>query len=318
MKKVLITGATGFAGSFLSEYLVSQKISVIGTYLTQESLVNVENIRGKLNLFKLNLLNTNKVYDLIKRLRPDSIFHLAGLSSPKESFDNPAKTIEENIKTQVNILEAVKRENLVNSKILIVSSAEIYGNVKKEDLPIDEDTQFMPTNSYAVSKIAQDFLGLEYFLSYGLKIIRVRPFNHIGPRQSPNFVVASFAKKIAEIEKKKRQPILTVGNLESKRDFTDVRDMIKAYVLAVDKGEEGDVYNLGSGKSYKISEILERCLSKTQEKITVKIDASLLMPSDNPELVCDRTKFTNLTGWKPKIHLDTTLKETLDYWRNII
>ncbi len=319
MKKALITGTTGFAGSFLAELLVlGKKTNITGTYLTEDSLVNIKNVREKINLVKLNLLDADKVRDLIREVKPDLIFHLAGFTSPKDSFDNPAKSIEENIKTQLSVLEAVRKEDLQNTRILIISSAEIYGSVKKKDLPIDEDTQLIPTNPYAVSKIAQDFLGLQYFLSYKLKIIRVRPFNHIGPRQSPNFVVAAFAKKIAEIEKEKRKPVITVGNLESKRDFTDVRDMVYAYSLAIELGKEGDVYNLGYGKSYKISDILKKLLSLSKKKIAIKIDPSLFMPSDNPELVCERTKFTTLSGWKPRIPIDVTLKETLDYWRHIV
>lgn len=176
----------------------------------------------------------------------------------------------------------------------------------------------MPTSPYSVSKIAQDFLGLSYFLAYRLKIVRVRPFNHIGPKQSPHFVVSSFAKQISEIEKGKKEPILRVGNLEAKRDFTDVRDMVNAYVLATQKGKDGEVYNLGSGRAYKISEILEKLVSLSFSKIKVVEDKTLFRPNDNPQLVCNADKFTKLTGWRPQIPLATTLKETLDYWRKMI
>jgi len=176
----------------------------------------------------------------------------------------------------------------------------------------------MPTNPYAVSKIAQDFLGLQYFLSYGLKIVRVRPFNHIGPRQSPRFVVPSFAKQIAEIEKGKKENILHVGNLSSRRDFTDVRDMVAAYLLSLEKGDLGDVYNIGSGVSRQISKMLDMLLSLSSKKIDVEIDKSLFRPKDDPELVCDKSKFTKQTGWEPKIEIEKTLKDTLDYYRNIV
>jgi GDP-4-dehydro-6-deoxy-D-mannose reductase len=200
----------------------------------------------------------------------------------------------------------------------VVASAEVYGCVKKEDLPIDEETPLNPTNPYAVSKLTQDFLGLQYHLSYGLKTLRVRPFNHVGPRQSPNFVVSTFAQKIVEIEKGKREPVLPVGNLQAKRDFTDVRDVVKVYSLLMEKGEFGEVYNIGSGVSYKIAEILEKLLSISKVKITVKVDKSLFRPIDDPDLVCDVTKVTKLTGWRPEIPIEKTLKDTLDYWRNII
>ena len=319
MKNILITGISGFAGSFLAEYLVLQnKGKISGTYLEEQSLKNVEKIKTRINLFKLNLTNEKKVLNIVKEVKPDFVFHLAALTSPKESFDNPFETIENNVKAELNLLEAVRKLKQLNTRILVISSAEVYGIVEKKDLPIDEDTKLMPASPYAVSKITQDFLALQYFLSYSIKTIRVRPFNHIGPRQTPYFVVSAFAKKIAEIEKGKADNILFVVNLDSKRDFTDVRDMVAAYSLAIEKGEGGEVYNIGSGKSYTISQILDKMLSLSKTKIKIRVDESLLRPSDNPDLVCDRTKFTNLAGWKPEILIDKTLKDTLDYWRNII
>ena len=182
---------------------------------------------------------------------------------------------------------------------------------------MDENTAFRPTNTYAVSKIAQDFLGLQYYISYRLKIIRVRPFNHIGPRQSAGFVVSDFAKKIADIEKGRMDPILRVGNLQAKRDFTDVRDMVRAYNFLIEKGEFGEVYNIGSGVSYSISEILDILLSFSKIKIKVEIDHSLLRPEDAQDRLCDNKKFVELTDWKPSIPIEKSLKDTLDYWRNI-
>jgi GDP-4-dehydro-6-deoxy-D-mannose reductase len=319
-KKILITGASGFAGSHLAEYLVGKKSDskLYGTYLTSGSLENLETVKNSINLIQLDLSNEKEVLKLAEEVRPDIIFHLAAMASGADSFSSPAESITNNIRAQINILEGVRKANLVESKILVVSSAEVYGSVEEKDLPIDENVSFRPTNPYAVSKLTQDFLGLQYFLSYNLKIIRIRPFNHIGPRQSPGFVVSAFAKKIAEIEKGKRDGILNVGNLSAKRDFTDVRDMVKAYDLAVSEGLPGEVYNLGSGVSYKISDILEKLLSLSKAKIKVEIDKSLFRPVDDPELVCNFQKFNRLTGWEPKIGLDVTLKDTLDYWRNII
>ena len=319
-KKILITGATGFVGSHLAEYLVDKynDNEFYGTYLSDSSLKNLEAVRNHINLTKLDLSNEKEVFELIEKIKPSTIFHLAAMSSAADSFSSPAESIINNIHSQVNILEGVRKLNLVDSKILIISSAEVYGDVDKNDLPIDENVNFRPTNPYAVSKLTQDFLGLQYFLSYNLKIIRVRPFNHIGPRQSPGFVVAAFAKKIVEIEKGKGNGVLTVGNLEAKRDFTDVRDMVKAYDLAVSIGVLGEVYNLGSGISYKISDILNKLLSLSKAEIKVEVDKSLFRPIDNPDLVCDAAKFKKLTGWIPEIGIDTTLKDTLDYWRNII
>lgn len=319
MNKVLITGITGFAGSYLAEYLISKKkYSVAGTYLFDDSLINVNKIKDKIDLLKIELSRKENVFKLVKDEAPSLIFHLAALTSPFDSFKNPAETLMNNISLQINLLEAVREFNLFKTRILIVSSADIYGLVKKENLPINEQTPLTPTSPYSVSKIAQDFLGLTYFLSYNLKIIRVRPFNHIGPRQSPQFVVSSFAKQIAEIEKGKRKPILRVGNLEAKRDFTNVKDMVRAYKAIMEKGKFGDVYNIGSGTSYKISDILDKLVSMSSSKIKIEKEEGLLRPSDNPELVCDATKFVKLTGWKPEISIEETLKDTLDYWRNII
>lgn len=319
MKNILITGISGFAGSFLAEYLISQnKGKISGTYLEEAGLPSIGNLTAKVDLFKLNLTNEKKVFDIVKETKPDFIYHLAALTSPKASFDNPFEAIQNNVKAQLNLLEAVRKLDLLNTRILIASSAEVYGIVEKKDLPIDEGTKLMPASPYAVSKITQDFLALQYFLSYGMKIIRIRPFNHIGPRQKSYFVVSAFAKKIAEIERGKIDNTLSVGNLDSKRDFTDVRDMVVAYSLAIEKCRWGEVYNIGSGSSYAISEILDKMLSLSKVKIKVKVDESLLRPSDNPDLLCNRSKFTSLTGWKPEILIDKTLKDTLDYWRNII
>ncbi len=317
--KALITGITGFAGSYLAEHLLStKKYDISGTYLLEESLSNVRNVKDKLNLIKADLSEEKSVFKIIKEVSPSVIFHLAALTSPADSFKNPVQTLNNNISLEINLLEAVREYNMVNTKILIISSADIYGLVKKEDLPIDEQTPLMPTSPYSVSKIAQDYLGLTYFLSYQLKIIRVRPFNHIGPKQSPNFVVSSFAKQIAEIEKGKRKPVLHVGNLETKRDFTNVKDIVRAYVLAIEKGKYGEVYNVGSGISYKILDILNKLITMSSSKIKIEKDEVLSRPSDNPDLICDASKFTKLTGWKPQISIETTLKDTLDYWRNII
>jgi len=318
-KKVLITGISGFVGSHLAEYLLSHKnYTISGTYLSEKSLVNVKGFKEKLHITQVDLKNSEVVYRLIKALKPDLIFHLAALPAVGSSFDRPVETIVNNVTAEANVLEAVKNAHLLDCRVLVVSSADVYGKVSKKDLPIDEDTSFHPTNAYAVSKIAQDFLGLQYAIAYGLKVIRTRPFNHFGPRQSLGFVVADFAYKIAKIEKEKMTPVLRVGNLDSKRDYTDVRDMVKAYVLLIEKGEVGEVYNIGSGISYKTSDLLHILLSLSTVKISIEVDAALFRPQDSPDRVCDNRKFVKLTGWKPTIPIHTTLKETLDYWRRIL
>lgn len=317
MSKVLITGITGFAGSHLADYLIKKgNYEVAGTCLDKKTVSNLDSSKDNVTLHELNLLDGAATTKLIQDEKPDLLFHLAALTSPRSSFDNPKDTFVNNVAAQINILEAVKKYSM-ETKILVVSSAEVYGLVSKENLPIDEDTPFNPTNPYAVSKLAQDYLGLQYNLSHKLRIVRVRPFNHVGPRQAPGFVISAFAKRIVEIEKG-NEKVMKVGNLSSKRDFTDVKDMAKAYVLALEKGKEGDVYNLGSGKSYEISRILEMMIGMSKIDIKTEADQSLMMPSDNPELICDPSKFAALTGWKAEIPIEKTLQDTLDYWRGII
>ncbi len=316
MKKAFITGAAGFAGGFLTEHLLSNGIAVTGTYLSSDQLKFTSEFK-EAKFVKLDLLDADATLKLIKDEKPDYIFHLAALTSPSESFSNPSLTITNNITAQVNVLEAMKN-GAVDATALIISSADVYGVVDEKDLPIDEETPFMPVNPYAVSKLTQDFLALQYFLSYDLKIVRVRQFNHIGPRQSTRFVVPAFANQIAQIEKGQQEPVIKVGNLTAKRDFTGVRDIARAYLLAVEKGKAGDVYNIGSGKSYIVSEILDNLLSLSSKKILVETDKDKLRPKDEPDLVCDNSKFTNITGWEPEINIEQTLKDTLDYWRNIV
>lgn len=315
MKKAFITGITGFAGSFLAENLIQTgKYQISGNYLTDQSFQNVASIADKIKLHKIDLQNSDAIESVILEEKPDLIFHLAALTAPGESFENPGQFITNNILAQINMFEAVRRAKL-SSKILVVSSAEVYGNVSPSDLPIDEETNLAPVNPYAVSKVACDFLGLQYFLSYKIPIIRVRPFNHIGPRQSPAFVVASFAKKIAEIEVGRIEPVLKVGNLSTKRDFTDVRDTVWGYQLLLEKGMAGEVYNIGSGRSFEIKYLLDTLLSFSNKKIAVKVEPSLMRPVDVPELVCDNSKIKVATGWEPKIPIEETLRETLNYWR---
>jgi GDP-4-dehydro-6-deoxy-D-mannose reductase len=315
MKTVLITGATGFVGQHLTNYLASlNQFEIYGT--TQSDQSSPE--QGNAKLEKVDLSDFDSVLSLIGRIKPDLIYHLAARTSPAESFNNPTPVVLGNIEMQMNLQNAVRKANLINSRILIVSSGEVYGMIKYEDLPIDEDTPFQPANPYAVSKVAQDFLGLQYYLSYKMDIVRVRPFNHTGPGQPPGFAIPAFARQIALIEKGEQEPVLKVGNLSSTRDFTDVRDIVRGYALLMEKGQKGDVYNIGSGKSINMKVMLDILLSLSKIKIEIEQDQEKMRPIETPNIYGDCAKLNALTEWVPEIPIEQTLKDTLDYWRSIV
>ena len=311
MAKIFITGINGFVGKHLvRQYSEDEIVGLVKDSTGEDLGENVKTHQG-------DILDKQRIQDVISEIRPDIIFHLAALTSPAESLKNPVETINNNVSGQLNILEAVRNLEL-DCKTLVVSSAEVYGNVNEKNIPTTESAELLPNTPYGVSKATQDLLGYQYSKSYGLKNIRVRPFNHIGPGQAPIFVVSAFAKQIAMIEKGQQEKIIKVGNLTPKRDFTDVRDVVRAYKLLMEKGEFGEVYNIGSGKSYEISEILNILMSFSTEKIDVVEDSALVRSVDVKELRCDFSKLKNDTGWEPEIPIEKSLKDTLDYWRDII
>jgi GDP-4-dehydro-6-deoxy-D-mannose reductase len=315
MKQVLITGITGFVGSHLADLLLEKGYKVYGTYRWRSPLDNISHIKDKLNLIQADLSDARSMDVAVKQANPDYIFHLAAQSYVLASWVMPAQTIQTNVVGQVNLLEAVRKAD-INPVIHIAASSEIYGLVHPSETPIKETNPVRPLSTYGVSKLAQDMLGYQYFKSYGMKIIRTRAFNHTGPRRGDVFVTSNWTKQVAEIENLKKEPVMYVGNLHSKRDFTDVRDMVKAYLLAVEKGTPGEVYNIGSGKAIQMSELLKMILSLSKEKIRVEQDPARMRPSDVDVLVCDCTKFHEATGWTPKIKFEQTLKDLLDYWRS--
>jgi len=314
MKKALITGITGFAGSHLTQLLLNSNINVTGIGHPDHLTTNIDNFLKDITLHRGDLKDKNFIKNVLTGQNFDFIFHLAAYSSPPQSFEDPKGTIENNLFSQMNLLDAAVISKST-AKILIVGSSDEYGDVDKKNLPVKENTPLAPTSPYAVSKVAQDFLGLQYFLHNKLNIVRVRPFNHIGPKQSVNFVVPSFASQIARLEKNGKGKI-TTGNLETYRDFTDVRDMVKAYLLALEKGKIGEVYNLGSSHSYKIADILKTLISFSKAKIEIKIETKLFRSQDIKNIYCDYTKFKNDTGWHPEIKIDKTLFDTIEYERN--
>ncbi len=315
---ILVTGIAGFTGSHLAELLISRgKYRIFGTIRGRNRQLDfINHIKNGLNLLECDLTDPNSVYQTIQDCNPEIIYHLAAQSFVPTSWRAPQETINTNVLGTLNLLEAVRRSN-TNPIVQIAGSSEEYGLVNPNEVPIKETNRLRPLSPYAVSKIAQDMLGFQYNKSYGIKTIITRAFNIIGPKSGEKIVIANFAKQIAEIEKGLKEPIIHVGNLESSRDFTDVRDMVKAYSLAVEKCTPGEVYNICSGKDWKIKEMLDMLLSKSKVKIEVKQDPTRMRPSDVEILLGDCTKFKEKTGWKPTIPFDQTLEDTLNYWRCI-
>lgn len=261
-----------------------------------------------------DLLDPGHVARVVKRYRPDVIFHLAAQAYVPKAVAAPADTLINNAVSQINVLEACRAAG-VDPVVLIVSSAEVYGVARPEDMPLDEEQTFRPTNPYAVSKIAQDMLGLQYHLSYGMRIVRARPFNHIGPGQSDRFVVSSFARQIADAEHGRVEPIILVGNLDAQRDFLDVRDVVRAYLAVARPEAAGEVYNVASGIPRSIGSVLDMLLARATIAITVGQDPSRMRQADIPVLYGDAGKLRRETGWVPEVAIEEALADTLDYWR---
>ncbi len=310
----LITGAGGFAGSHLADYLLSQTTTPTEVWGCDLTATRRAYHPSGLNLVACNLLDPVAVRAMIDAMRPDRIYHLAGQAFVGDSWADPWPTLETNLRAQVNLFTAVVATQLT-PRILVLGSAEEYGRVPPEALPVTENCPFRPDSPYSVSKIGQDFLGLQYHLSHGLDIVRVRPFNHIGPRQNNKFVAPAFASQIAAIEVGRQPPVLRVGNLEARRDFTDVRDMVRAYALALEWGEAGEVYNLGAGKTYTIQQLLDCLLQLARVPITIELDPTRLRPTDVPVMWCDATKFRARTHWEATIPFEQSLRDLLDYER---
>ncbi len=314
--RALITGITGFAGSHLADYLLAEQsdVEIFGTYRWRSRMENIDHLDGKINLLECDLRDAAAVHGVLAEVRPDYIFHLAAQSYVPASWRAPSDTLTTNLIGQTNIFEAVRILEL-DPVIQIAGSSEEYGLVLPDEVPIKETNPLRPLSPYAVSKVGQDLLAYQYFRSYGLKTIRTRGFNHTGPRRGEVFVTSNFAKQIASIEAGLREPVIRVGNLDAQRDFTDVRDMVRAYWLAVTKAKHGEVYNLASGKAVTIRELLDQLLALSETKVEVQVDPERLRPSDVEILLGDFSKFKADTGWEPSIPLEQTLRDTLDFWR---
>jgi GDP-4-dehydro-6-deoxy-D-mannose reductase len=290
-------------------------VSVIGSYRWRSKTENIEHIRDRIELVDCDLRDGSSAHHLIETARADWIIHLAAQSFVGTSWQAPAETFMANTLPQVNLLEAV-RARTPHARFLVIGSSEEYGFVTEDELPITEANPLRPLSPYAVSKVAQDLMGYQYSKSYGMHIVRSRAFNHEGPRRGDVFVTSNFARQIVEIERGVREPVIAVGSLKNRRDYTDVRDIVRGYWLLLEKGEAGEVYNLCSGRAWVIHEILDFLLGEARVPgITVREEAARLRPSDVPVLRGDATKAQAAVGWRPEIPFEQTLRDVLDYWR---
>jgi GDP-4-dehydro-6-deoxy-D-mannose reductase len=311
--QALITGAGGFVGGHLCDHLLTHTDwNLTGTVFGQP--IEADSPAPRLRLVSLDLRGRDDVQSLVEETQPDYILHLAAQSFVPSSFADPWDTLENNILSELNLLEAVRRSTR-EVRFLVVGSNEEYGAPEPDELPQTEQNPLRPNNPYAVSKVGQDFLGLQYHLAYDLAVVRVRPFNHTGPGQSSRFVVPAFASQIARIELGLQEPVMRVGNLATSRDFLDVRDIVRAYHLAVTRGEPGEVYNLASGHPQSIQALLETLLSYSEIEIRVERDPERYRPVDVPVVYGSADKFYRRTGWEPQIPFKQTLRDTLEYWR---
>lgn len=307
--QVLITGAGGFVGGHLASYIqaTNPDVNIYGTILYETEKPS-EHITKS---YQVDLKHYDLVRDMLADCRPDHIYHLAAQAFVPRSFQDPWETLENNIRGQLNIIQACLELD-IRPRLLIISSAEIYGAVTTEQMPMDENTPIRPTNPYSVSKVTQDMLGLQFFLSHNMPIMRARAFNHIGPGQNSRFVAPAFATQIAKIEANQQEPFIYVGNLEAQRDFTDVRDIVRAYHLIVEKGIPGQAYNVASGKAYSVQYLLDTLLGYSGINIEVRVDPDRLRPVDVPIIRGDHSKLHHDTGWQPTISFEETLKNVLD------
>jgi len=305
----LITGYDGFVGPWLAEELLSHGRRVTGTYFAE----NKPPVAGKISLLPLDLAKYGSVREVISKSMPDEVYHLAGISHVPTSWANPRKTFVTNLMGTVHLFEAL-REEKGGGRILAVSSAEVYGIPEPRDLPTKETAPLKPENPYAASKAALDLLAYQWSRHEDFHIVRVRPFSHTGPGQSPGFACPGFARQIAGIARGLHPPVMTVGDLSAKRDFTDVRDVVRAYRLVLEKGECGEVFNVSSGRSRSIRGILRTLRGFCKKRIRVETDPELLRPVRIPETRGSHSKLSRATGWGPEIPFDRTLKDLYEYW----
>lgn len=307
MKKALIIGSLGFVGEYLINELEDNEIKCFGADIKEIS---------KDNYFKMDLLNKNDIENVLQQIEPDYIINLAAVSSVKQSWLIPDVTFDINVKGIINLFEIIKKLQ-TKTRVLLIGSSEQYGNISYEG-PINEKNKLNALNPYGISKITQEKIAEMYIKTFGLDIVLVRAFNHIGPKQTLGFAIPDFCKQIIDAEKKNHlNNDIFVGNLTAKRDFTDVRDIVRAYRFLLQKGISGEVYNVGSGEAYSLEYMLNFLIKQSICNFNIIIDQEKFRPVDTPVIVCDNSKIKIETGWTPKIEIKQTLVDVLNYWRNL-
>ncbi|HXF68631.1 MAG TPA: GDP-mannose 4,6-dehydratase [Thermoflexus sp.] len=308
--RLLITGVSGFVGRHLAAALAQETSWELWGWTRRP----VAGLPDRLRTAHVDLRDPEAVRQELARLAPEGIIHLAAQSDVAESWRDPWGTFETNVRGTLNLLDGLRALGL-RPRVLIVTSNEVYGLIRPEEVPIREDQPFRPANPYGISKAAQDWLAAIYATAYALPIIRARPFNHIGPGQDPRFVVPSLARQIAWIEAGLQEPVLRVGNLEARRDFTDVRDVVRAYRLLLEHGEPGEVYNIGSGHARSIREVMDTLLAMARVNVRVETDPQRIRPVEIPISVADTTRIRERLRWQPIIPFEQSLRDVLEEWR---
>ncbi|MBL7191304.1 GDP-mannose 4,6-dehydratase [bacterium] len=311
-KRILIAGIAGFAGTHLAEFASEQGAQIYGLDRRQGNRW-LNNLEPQPEVIVCDLLDYNAIADALARIQPHVIFHLAAQASVRQSIDEPAETFMANVVVTINLLEAVRKLKL-DSKVLLITSSEVYGIVKPEELPLYEDAPLRPVHPYAVSKVTVHYLTYQYHHTHGLDVIEARAFNHIGPRQSLGFVLPDFSSQIAKLSEQPGRKVIKVGDLSARRDFTDVRDIVRGYWLLSEKGLPGGVYHLCSGGSISIDELLKEVISASGIPVEIEVDPARLRPSPMPDIWGSYEKIHSLCGWRPRIPWKKSVEDTYSFW----
>jgi GDP-4-dehydro-6-deoxy-D-mannose reductase len=315
--RVLVTGVSGFVGGHLAEHLIEAGDLVVGLSASGRWPGELSGLSRHVRIERCDLSDAGSdLAEQVARKQPEVIYHLAAQANPQASVADPRGTWALNLGGALNLLEAVKASGL-RPRVVLVGSGVCYGNPAPEHLPVSEACPLRPNNPYSASKAAADLLGIQHFLSHGTDAVMVRPFNHAGPRQSPTYVLSGLARQVAEVEAGRR-PRVEVGNLDVVRDFTDVRDVVRGYRLLAERGDAGEVYNLGTGRGTRIADALETLRGLARAPIDVHVDPARVRPVDQPLLVADASKLRDATGWEPRFPIERTLGDMLDYWREAV